>query len=103
VDEHSHHLRRYSRDDLVRKVRTAGFDIEYAGSFNSILLPLMLTRLRFYLPFFKFDLYQSFTTGEWLNKLLYNLLRIELKLTRSGFSWPAGGSLMIAAKKNNIE
>jgi SAM-dependent methyltransferase len=100
LDDISLHQRRYERRELVRKVEATGFKIEYAGSFNSILAPLMLMRLRYYLPFFKVEFYNSFSTSSaWLNKILYKLLQLELVLTRRGFSWPIGGSLVVVATK----
>ena len=42
VDEYACHVRRYSADELHRKVTQAGFDIVRSASFVSTLLPVMV-------------------------------------------------------------
>lgn len=42
VDDYSFHKRRYTRPELLRKVRAAGFQVERVTSFVSLLLPLMM-------------------------------------------------------------
>src|SRR5262249_4226043 len=42
IDEYSMHKRRYSRRELVGKVKHAGFQIQHVTSFVFFLLPLML-------------------------------------------------------------
>lgn len=40
-DEHANHVRRYSRKELIDKVKVAGFEIVRVTSFVSLLFPLM--------------------------------------------------------------
>ncbi len=40
-DEVNHHVRRYTRGDLVRKLRAAGFRVRRATYFNTILFPVI--------------------------------------------------------------
>jgi len=42
LDEISFHKRRYSKTELIQKVNTAGFKVEYCGSFVFSLFPLMV-------------------------------------------------------------
>jgi SAM-dependent methyltransferase len=45
-DEYSHHRRRYREDELVARVREAGFTVARSGYFNmSLFLPTLLARL----------------------------------------------------------
>ena len=47
VDEHAFHKRRYTKQELARKLRQAGFEVLHMTSFMTLLLPLMvLSRLR---------------------------------------------------------
>ena len=40
-DEVNHHVRRYTRAELVRKLRAAGFRVRHATYFNTILFPVI--------------------------------------------------------------
>jgi hypothetical protein len=41
VDEISHHVRRYTADELRSKVESAGFRVVFSGSYTFSLLPFM--------------------------------------------------------------
>lgn len=98
-DEVAMHCRRYSRRELTRKVRGAGFKIERTTSFVSLLLPLMaLSRLRKRHSESAID--SEFAVGRTTNTALTAVLRFELALIRLGISLPAGGSLLLAARKS---
>lgn len=100
ADEHARHKRRYSRRELVEKVRCAGFQILYVGSFVSLLLPAMLAvRLRKrnagiggYDPSAEFRIHRG------LNRALRAILRLEQWVIRAGMTLPAGGSLLVVAQ-----
>jgi len=98
VDEYACHARRYTHHELVQKVRTAGFSICYITSFVSLLLPLMaLQRLS--------SRYQNYNPDDelkispLLNAALYLVMQLELALLRLGLRFPAGGSLLLLARK----
>ncbi len=40
-DEVNHHVRRYTRDEVVRKLRQAGFGVRHATYFNTLLFPVV--------------------------------------------------------------
>ena len=95
-DELAHHKRRYTRRELVGKVRESGFDIVYVTSFAMFLLPLMaLSRRRK-----PRDPWREFEISRGLNALLLLLFRIELALIRHGIRMPFGGSLALLARKS---
>lgn len=100
VDEYSFHKRRYTRRDLVGKVERAGFRIIRVTSFVSFLLPLMIfSRLKQCRPQRDFDPLREYKIGTLLNMTFENVLTIERGLIKSGISFPAGGSLLVVAKK----
>jgi SAM-dependent methyltransferase len=98
ADDYAHHVRRYTANELRRKVMHAGFRIEYSTSFVSLLLPLMApqrlsSRNQSYNP----D--DEFKISSLLNAALYLVMQLELILLRLGLRFPAGGSLLLLARK----
>ncbi len=101
VDKYSFHKRRYTKKELIKKVKNAGFQIVFITSFVSFLLPLMfLSRMRRELSADKFDLLAELKIGYTKNRALENVLTTERIFIKHGFSFPAGGSLLIIAKRN---
>jgi SAM-dependent methyltransferase len=98
-DEHARHKRRYTRGELMDKVRRAGFEIARATSFVSLLLPVLAasrlaagaTRRRDALP--------ELAVGRGMNAVLTRVLAVERALIERGVSFPAGGSLLVVARK----
>lgn len=98
ADNYAHHVRRYSSAELKAKVCRAGFKLVYSTSFVSILLPLMaLQRLK---PGQKaYSLDDDLMISPVLNSVLYKVMQIEFLLLRIGLRFPAGGSLLLLARK----
>jgi SAM-dependent methyltransferase len=100
VDDYSFHKRRYSRRDLVRKVRRAGFEVVRVTSFVFSLLPLLLlSRIRVRRKPKDFDPTRELATGVRLNAVLERLLDCERFWIERGVSFPAGGSLLLIGRK----
>jgi SAM-dependent methyltransferase len=98
ADDYAHHVRRYTVNELRRKVMHAGFRIEYTTSFVSLLLPLMaLQRLSSRNQSYNPD--DEFKISSLLNASLYLVMQLELILLRLGLRFPAGGSLLLLARK----
>jgi trans-aconitate methyltransferase len=98
VDEHVCHVRRYSRRELVRKVRGVGLKVEYVTSFVSLLVPLMaLARLRANTT--NYDPMAELRISPWLNRSLEAVMAVELRLLQVGITLPIGGSLLLLARK----
>ena len=98
VDDYAHHERRYTTQELRRKVLHAGFRIEYCTSFVTLLLPLMAlhrrsSRNQNYNP----D--NEFKISPLLNAALYLVMLLKLAILRLGLRFPAGGSLLLLARK----
>jgi SAM-dependent methyltransferase len=98
ADDYAHHVRRYTYPELRRKVLSAEFRIEYSTSFVSLLLPLMaLQRLSSRNQNYNPD--DEFKISPLLNAALYLVMQIEFTLLRLGLRFPAGGSLLLLARK----
>lgn len=99
-DEYACHVRRYTLPELRTKVERAGFVVEKALSFVSLLLPLlMLARFRKRKPLAEFDPLEELKITGVANTLLEKALTVERALIRLGVTFPAGGSLLLVAKK----
>ncbi|RJG02922.1 class I SAM-dependent methyltransferase [Noviherbaspirillum sedimenti] len=104
LDEIVKHKRRYSRRELVRKLKENGFEISYATSFVFILFPLMLiSRLfdkgRDQSPSAEKALEKRVKFSDSLNVIFDLFMRIDEFLIGFGASLPFGGTLVIVAKK----
>ena len=98
ADDYAHHVRRYTVQELRRKVLHAGFRIEYCTSFVALLLPLMALQ-RLSSPNQNYNPDDEFKISPLLNTALYLVMQLELTLLRLGLRFPAGGSLLLLARK----
>jgi SAM-dependent methyltransferase len=98
ADEAARHVRRYTAAELREKVTAAGFRVERLTSFVSLLLPLMLASRRAR-PKGGGDPYAELRIGGFANALLSAVMDLERGLIRLGVSFPAGGSLLLAARR----
>src|SRR5882724_4394597 len=99
IDEHSMHERRYSRGELRSKVEQAGFRIQRMTSFISLLLPPMIYSRMRRNSSRDFKLWKEFEISRLLNALLGSILTAERAMIERGVSFPAGGSLLLIAKR----
>lgn len=98
ADEYACHERRYTAQELRRKVQAAGFDIALDTSFVTLLLPAMLVSRKKknqgdYNPLAEFHMSPTF------NALLEKILRLEAALIRAGCRFPVGGSRLMVLKR----
>jgi SAM-dependent methyltransferase len=101
-DARSGHVRRYRVVELRDKLTEAGFDIVKMTSFVTLLLPLMtLSRLARSKPGADYDPLAELKIAPWLNWLLEKVLDFEQLLIRAGVPLPAGGSLLVVARRND--
>lgn len=99
MDDVAHHVRRYTRRELVGKVRAAGFEVERATSFVSALLPAMAaSRSVRRLLRRPYDPVAELRPGP-LNGLFERILDGERRLIELGVSLPAGGSLLVVGRR----
>jgi SAM-dependent methyltransferase len=101
IDEFSCHKRRYSKKELVRKASAAGFRVIHSTSFVSLLLPvLFLSRYRRKAPNGVFDPRAELKIGPILNRSMLQIMKAERWVLERGISFPAGGSLLLVAKRD---
>lgn len=99
-DVRARHVRRYRARELREKVLEAGFEIVKVASFVSLLLPLMMwSRLAQRVPESGYDPLAELRLAGWLNALFEAVLGLERGLIRAGVSFPAGGSLLVVARR----
>jgi len=99
-DEHACHVRRYTKRELVGKLRRTGFKIVRITSCVTFLLPLMaISRIsgvrhkKNYRPLGELEI------GHATNCILEKVMTIERYFIRLGLSFPVGGSLFAVAQK----
>jgi SAM-dependent methyltransferase len=102
-DEMSCHKRRYTRHELLDKLRTAGFRVLWITSFVTLLLPmLVVSRLRWRLSHFSHrrseDL-KDLNLPSLINNLFQKVCDIEGSILKKGVSFPVGGSLFCIGLK----
>lgn len=101
-DRLAHHVRRYSRQELIGKVEAAGFRVIRATSFMTALLPLMLlSRRRGNTAHAGQDPFREFRIPGWVNAIFYAVMRTEVALVNAGVPLPIGGSLLLIARKGS--
>jgi SAM-dependent methyltransferase len=103
-DDVAHHVRRYERGELDRKIASSGFEILFSTSYAVSLFPLMALRRQVagWLgpqtdP--RTIAQSEFDVAPVVNRFLTLILDAETALTRRGVRWPAGGSRVVAARK----
>jgi SAM-dependent methyltransferase len=99
ADTFAHHRRRYTRQGLAAKVRAAGFDVVAASSFVTALLPAMVgSRVLHRLARRPYDPIDELDPGA-LNGVFERILDAERRAIERGVSLPAGGSLLLVARR----
>lgn len=104
LDELVHHKRRYTRDDLRRKLVAAGFRIEFMSSFVTLLFPFMLaSRVLSRSTKAHADEGEQFasevTLPPAINRVFDWAMRVDEAALRMRVSLPFGGSLLAVARR----
>lgn len=103
-DEHAFHVRRYVAGDLRRKLEAAGFEVVRMTSFVSLLLPALIASRRRMrgqteATSSEFDAIDAVRLPWVINRVLEAVMAVERAVIRGGVSFPAGGSLLVVARK----
>jgi SAM-dependent methyltransferase len=98
VDDYSLHKRRYARQELVTKVRRAGFEVVRTTSFVSLLFPLLLLS-RHRGRGVKIDPHAEFRLSRPTSAALGAAMTLERTLIAAGLSFPFGGSLLLVGRR----
>lgn len=99
ADDYAYHKRRYSRGELVSKVRNAGFTVECCMSFVSILMPALIFSRLFNRSAANYDPEAEFRIGPSLDKVMRAIMTAERGMLNAGVRFPFGGSLLLAARR----
>jgi SAM-dependent methyltransferase len=97
VDVFAGHARRYRRKELLAKLDAAGFEIITATSFVTGLLPMMF--LSRFLKRGQATAGPELRVGRLQNMIGSAFGSLELLSLRAGVRLPAGGSLLVAARR----
>jgi len=98
TDVAAHHVRRYAKADLSAKLRESGFEVLRATSFVSLLLPAMwLARRREREGMAEVE--AELALPPLANAIGAATLTLERALIRLGIDLPAGGSLLVVARR----
>lgn len=98
-DRVAEHRRRYSKRELVERVRRAGFEVLETTSFVTTLMPAMIaSRLLDRIRRRTYDPVACLEPGA-LNGVFERMLDLERRLIERGVSLPFGGSLLLVARK----
>lgn len=99
ADESAGHVRRYRREELLGRVRAAGFETVRCTSFVTTLLPLLGANrwLRRHRP--PSDPLSELRMAPWMQSALRPGLALDRLAIRAGASLPAGGSLLLVARR----
>jgi len=100
LDEYAFHHRRYSRSELLMKVRAAGFDVLRCSSFVSLLMPVLLLSRATRRSEQRLDPEGEFKIPRFLDYGFEKTMDAERALIRAGVSFPFGGSLLLVARKS---
>jgi SAM-dependent methyltransferase len=101
VDEFARHVRRYETRELREKVSRAGFSVVRITSFVSLLLPLLVaSRFKQRMTGEEVDPSAEYNISRLINTTLEKVLDAERTIIRAGLSLPAGGSLLLVARRN---
>jgi SAM-dependent methyltransferase len=99
ADDFGEHKRRYTRTELVAKLRTSRLEVEYVTSFMMLVLPLMAaSRLR-RRDVDTFDPEEELRLPPRIDRTLERILGLERIAVKRGVSLPAGGSLLAVARR----
>jgi len=99
LDDFSHHKRRYSRNELIEKTRRAGFEVVHATSFVTLLLPVLMVARRRQRDPRDVDPVAELQLPRPVNAVLGAVSAAERMLITRRWSLPAGGSLLVVARR----
>lgn len=98
IDEQACHVRRYTRAELLDKLKSAGLRPVLVTSFVSLLLPLMHLA-RIWARRRPTDPMAELRIPGWLNAALEAVMNFERGLLKAGLRLPIGGSLLVLGER----
>jgi len=99
ADDYWCHVRRYTTNEIHKKVKFAGFEIIRTTSFVSFLLPAMLALRISGRDKRNFDGFNELKVNPFINKVMEAVMGLERLFIQVGFSFPVGGSRLVLARR----
>lgn len=99
-DDIAFHKRRYSKAELLRKVKNSGFKIKYCGGFVFTLFPLMVLSRFIRQGKMPENENNELEVGAFANAILSIFMIMDEWLMKTGLQLPWGGSLILVAQKS---
>ncbi len=95
----SNHVRRYTKPLLEKRVRAAGFTIQWRSYFNMLLLPVIAAVIFYKRLLHPRDRYASDVQSlpAWQNNIIYKIFAAERKILPR-LCLPAGASILLVAR-----
>jgi SAM-dependent methyltransferase len=101
ADTYAHHERRYRAGELAAKIERAGLEVVRTTSFVSLLMPfLVASRWRPRFSGRTYDLARELYLPRRVDRAFELVGGLERALIKRGLSFPAGGSLLVVARKH---
>lgn len=98
ADTYAKHERRYSYEEMRRKLSLSGFEIEYRSSYVFLLSPLMFLSRLLNRKNKNFSIEREFEISKLTNALLSGVMKLEEILRDMALPMPFGGSLIVVAR-----
>jgi SAM-dependent methyltransferase len=100
-DDYACHIRRYTKEEIEKRIRNEGFNILKSTSFVTSLLPaMMISRWLQKKSKSTFNPAGELKINTFANSIFYLLMRLEIIGIKLGFSYSVGGSRLIIARKS---
>ena len=96
-DKSHHHLRRYSKQEVMKKSIRANFDIKSISYFNCLLFPVLLITRVIDILFSRNDSRGSDKPPPAINKILYTVFQFEKRVLKHA-KFPFGASIIATLK-----
>lgn len=98
-DDVGGHVRRYRRGELEDKLRAAGFEVVDSTSFTSLLLPALWLSRRLAGPGSAGDNATELAPPRALGRVMGAVMAMECRAIAMGVRFPAGGSRLVLARR----
>ncbi len=99
ADERGGHVRRYRRDELIERVHAANLEMIRCTSFVPTLLPVLSANRWLGRQRPPSDPLSELRMAPWMQSALRPALALDRLAIRAGLNLPAGGSLLLVARR----
>lgn len=101
LDDMACHKRRYTKSELLKKLKAEGFECKYIGSFIFSLFPFMV--ISRYLKKNERSASYELKLSPRLNSIFMMITQVDIFLIKIGVRLPFGGSIVCVATKPSLQ